>query len=114
MRTHSEEVGDAGKSQIEVIHGFANYFKYAEEWPKELSKEGGLRWKTTGSNGRTLGLVRAVGVPEGDLTSCTTGLDALGGENRWQVGVLATIVLAWDQALFNAYGEEISNEGRLG
>lgn len=108
MRTASSPIHDGGPTQIEVINGFANYFKHASEWRTE--------WSTMKDRDkRTALVVAAAGAHQYSTGNLRAGASALGLgiEQFCRVGELVEILARWRWGLAELHRKELLSRGLI-
>jgi len=112
LHAESPLVGDTGRTEVEVIHAFANYFKHHAEWDLDVMQSSQC-WAVRDRTRLTIETIRAAGVTDGDSLDLGCCLAALGDPERRRVDVLADAVDGWRDRLYAAYRQELSEAGYL-
>jgi hypothetical protein len=106
FRFGSRKIGRSGRTAVEVIDAFANYFKHREEWV-------GSWTKLNGPGAKTAQTIMSVGAKRGSTGNLRTGAERLGNKNYSDFGVFMKCLRRWTNNLLEGYTKELHRRGLI-
>lgn len=102
LRFGCPTVRETGYTAVEILDGFANYWKHREEWTR------GVWGDPSGAQLGTIRVIRAAGAEEGSNGNLRRGSELLGNTTYSDVQMFSNVLGTWSRALHAAYAQEFS------
>src|SRR5207249_3385166 len=106
LRFGSRKIGKSGRTAVEVIDAFANYFKHHEEWVGNWTK-------LSGQNAKTAQAIMSVGARRGSSGNLRTGAERLGNKSYSNLEVFMKYLTRWTNNLLDGYARELHKRGLI-
>jgi hypothetical protein len=108
LRFQMPTVGTSGYGAVELINGFANYWKHREEWVRS-------DWQAprTQSQRGTIEVISAAGATEGSTGNLRTAAELLGNSSYSDLQVFSDALGTWSEGLLAAYAREFADRNLI-
>lgn len=106
LRFGSRKIGRSGRTAVELIDAFANYFKHHEEWTGSWSN-------LKGGSTSTARAVMSVGARRGSTGNLRTGAERLGNKEYWDFEAFQKCLTRWTNNLLAGYAQEMHKRGLI-
>jgi len=106
FRFGSRTIGRSGRTAVEAIDAFANYFKHHDEWV-------GSWTKLKGPGTKTAQTIMSLGASRGSTGNLRTGAERLGNKDYADFDIFVTDLTRWTNRLLDGYAKELHKRGLI-